>query len=101
MAASISSTPAPARRRPLVRAAAGSGGCLLIVAAARRLTDLADPGGAGPNPYHSWAPLCILVGLVAIVTAVGIVIHGRGQDWMNASRSGLRTSACVVSIPCG
>jgi len=24
-----------------------------------------------------------------------------GQDWMNASRSGLRTSACVVSIPCG
>jgi DNA-3-methyladenine glycosylase II len=23
------------------------------------------------------------------------------QDWMNASRSGLRTSACVVSIPCG
>jgi hypothetical protein len=50
MTASISSTPAPARRRPLVRAAAGSGGCLLIVAAARRLTDLADPGGAGPNP---------------------------------------------------
>ena len=24
-----------------------------------------------------------------------------GQDWMNASRSGLSTSACVVSIPCG
>jgi hypothetical protein len=23
------------------------------------------------------------------------------QDWMNASRSGLRTSACVVSMPCG
>jgi hypothetical protein len=23
------------------------------------------------------------------------------QDWMNASRSGLSTSACVVSIPCG
>ena len=24
-----------------------------------------------------------------------------GQDWMNASRSGLSTSACVVSMPCG
>jgi hypothetical protein len=37
----------PARRRPLAKAAAGSGGCLVIAAAAVRAFDLADPG---PTP---------------------------------------------------
>ena len=37
----------PARRRPLAKAAAGSGGCLVIAAAAVRAIDLADPG---PTP---------------------------------------------------
>jgi DUF1707 SHOCT-like domain len=47
--------PAPARRRPLAKAAAGSGGCLVIAAAAMRATFILDPGGPGPNPYQSWA----------------------------------------------
>ena len=36
--------PAPARRHPLARAAAGSGGCLAIAFGARQLINLADPG---------------------------------------------------------
>ena len=59
-------------------AAAGSGICLSIAAAAMRLGFLADPGGAGPNPYHSWARLCLFVAFFAVVTALGIMIHGLG-----------------------
>jgi Domain of unknown function (DUF1707) len=70
--------PAPARRWPLARAAAGSGGCLVIAAAAVRLAGLADPGPPGPTPYHSFAPLCFLVALAAVLAALGIVIHGVG-----------------------
>ena len=46
----------PARRRPLARAAAGSGGCVVIAFAAMRLFGLAESGGPDPAPYHSWAP---------------------------------------------
>ncbi len=43
--------PAPVRRRPLARAAAGSGGCLVIAFAALRLVSLADPGATpAPSP---------------------------------------------------
>jgi Domain of unknown function (DUF1707) len=70
--------PAPARRWPLARAAARSGGCLVIAAAAVRLAGLADPGPPGPTPHHSWVPLCFFVALVAVLAALGIVIHGVG-----------------------
>ena len=66
----------PARRRPLARAAAKSGGCLVIAAVAMRLAGLADPGGPGPNPYHSWAALCVLLALAAVATALVIVRRG-------------------------
>jgi hypothetical protein len=68
--------PAPARRRPLARAAAKSGLCLVIAAAAAWLAGLADPGGPGPNPYHSWAPLCLLVALYAVLGALGFLGYG-------------------------
>jgi DUF1707 SHOCT-like domain len=64
--------PVPARRRPLVRAAAGSGLCLVIAAAALWL--------AGPNPYGSWARLCLLVALAAVVKAFGILANGVGTS---------------------
>lgn len=74
--------PAPVRRRPLARAAARSGGCLIIAAAAVRLGALADPNPpGGPAPYHSFAPLCFLLAFFAVLTALGFIIHGVGTAW--------------------
>jgi Domain of unknown function (DUF1707) len=72
---------APARRRPLARAAAGSGSCLIIAAAAVRLAGLADPGPPDPSPYHSWAPVCFLIAFSAVLAALGIVVRGVGTSW--------------------
>ena len=79
--AATSRPSAPVRRRPLVRAAAGSGSCLIIAAAAVRLAGLADPGPPGPTPYHSLAPLCFLVALSAVLAALGFLVHGVGTSW--------------------
>lgn len=75
--------PAPARpslvqRRPVVWAVTGSGSCLaiafgLIMFAANVL----DPNGLG-NPHHPWSMLCGLVAFVALLTGLGIFIHGMG-----------------------
>jgi hypothetical protein len=70
--------PVPARRRPLARAAAGSGVCLVIVAAAIGVGAHLDPGGPGPNSYHSWIKLCLFVALAALITAIGILLNGVG-----------------------
>jgi hypothetical protein len=69
---------APVRPRPLARAAAGSGICLVIAVAAVRVAFLLDPDGPGPHPHHSGAPLCLTVAFLAVLTALGIVIHGVG-----------------------
>ena len=68
--------PAPVRRRPLARAAAGSGLCLIIAAAAVRVAFLLNPDG--PGPHHSGGPLCLTVAFLAVLTALGIFIHGVG-----------------------
>jgi hypothetical protein len=66
----------PARRRPLAKAAAGSGGCLVIAAAAVRAIDLADPGPIpGVIPKY-WGTLFVLIALVAVVAALGILKIG-------------------------
>ena len=65
--------PAPPIRRPLAKAAAMSGVCLVVVAAARQLNDHFDPAGPGPDPDHSWGALCFLVAVIALMTAVGIL----------------------------
>jgi Domain of unknown function (DUF1707) len=57
---------APARRRPLARAAAMSGGCLVIAAA------LVVVAFLGP-PVFGW---CLLLGAVAVVVALGILGDG-------------------------
>jgi hypothetical protein len=70
--------PAPARRWPLARAAAGSGGCLVIAFAAVWVAaNILDPDGLG-NPYHPWSRLCLFVAVFAVVTALGIMINGVG-----------------------
>jgi hypothetical protein len=66
-------------RRPLARAAAGSGSCLVIAAAAVRVAFLVDSDGLGPNPHQSWAPWCLTVAYLAVLTALGIFIHGVGN----------------------
>ena len=69
---------APARRRPLLRATAGSGGCLAIAfAAVWAAANILDPNGLG-NPYHPWSRLCLFVAVFAVVTAFGIMINGVG-----------------------
>ncbi len=68
--------PAPARRRPLARAAAKSGICLVIATAAVRAAFILDPGPPGPTPYHSWAKPMLLLAFVAVVTALCILGHG-------------------------
>jgi Domain of unknown function (DUF1707) len=70
--------PAPVRPRPLARAAAGSGICLAIAVAAVRVAFLLDPDEPGPHAHHSGAPLCLTVAFLAVLTALGFVIHGVG-----------------------
>jgi hypothetical protein len=80
VAAGPTRPPAPAsvRPRPLARAAAGSGLCLAIAVAAVRLAFLLDPDGPGPHPYQSGAPWCLTVAFLAVLTALGFVVHGVG-----------------------
>jgi hypothetical protein len=79
-AAGPTGPPAPARRRPLARAAAGSGGCLIIAAAAIGAHPLLDPG-ARSAPYASWAVLMALLAVVAVVAALGIAGYGVAASW--------------------
>jgi hypothetical protein len=71
--------PAPVRRRPLARAAAQSGVCLIIAATAAWVWALlvADDGHyrgiSGANPsYESWAPLALILAFVAVCAAIAI-----------------------------
>jgi len=72
-AARLACPSAPARRRPLARAAAGSGGCLVIAAAAVRVVDLADPGNTPGSIPKFWAFPCFFVALAAVVAAICIM----------------------------
>ena len=72
--------PAPARRRPLARAATGSGLCLVIAAAAVRVAFLADPG-ARSTPYQDWAAPMMLLAFLAVVAALGILGCGAAASW--------------------
>jgi Domain of unknown function (DUF1707) len=61
---------APEIRRPMVKAAAISGVCLGVAAAAVRIGAGFDPGGSGPDPHHSWAKALFLLALIAVFTAL-------------------------------
>jgi hypothetical protein len=72
--------PAPLRRRPLARAAAKSGICLIIAASATwvcafLLSSDGHYGGVpGANsPYESLAPLALVLAFAAVCTAIGIL----------------------------
>lgn len=74
--------PTPARRRPLARAAAGSGTCLVIAAAALWGNSILDPG---PNtPGHGGgdgAGLMFVIAIFAVLAALGILANGVLTVW--------------------
>ena len=75
-AAGLVRPPTPARRWPLARAAAKSGGCLaLAFALVLFAANVLDPHGLG-NPYHPWSSLCAFVALGLVLTALGIFATG-------------------------
>ena len=68
--------PAPGRRWPLTKAAAKSGGCLVVATGAVRLAALADPGAtAGPIPKFLVVPF-FLVAAAAAIAALFIMVYG-------------------------
>jgi len=83
-AAGLARPPAPVRRRrPLVRAAAGSGGCAAVAFAAIRLFDVIETEpwtGPGPAPHHSLALALLVVAVAAVVAALLIVGYGAGAS---------------------
>jgi Domain of unknown function (DUF1707) len=68
--------PGPTIRRPLAKAAAASGACLVIATAAIRMGFYFDPGGAGPDPHHSWAKPFVFLAFVAFMAALSVVVLG-------------------------
>jgi uncharacterized protein DUF1707 len=62
--------PAPAIRRPLAKAAAGSGVCLIIAAAAILIGGHIAEAGSGPSPHHSLVGALFLLALFAVMTAL-------------------------------
>jgi hypothetical protein len=72
--------PAPARRRPLARAAAKSGSCLMITVAAIGVLAFLDPGGTGPQPSFL-AALMLVLAIAGLWTAVGIMAYAVLTSW--------------------
>ena len=64
----------PARSRPLVRAAARSGVCLALAAAAVWASYILDPGGPGAD--RTWAGLMLLLAQYAVIAGVCILWSG-------------------------
>jgi DUF1707 SHOCT-like domain len=77
--------PVPVRRRPLARAAAGSGSCLVIAAAAVWAAIIlpADQGGSSP-----WIGLMVLLAVSGLWTAVGIMGYAVFTAWDERSSRG-------------
>jgi Domain of unknown function (DUF1707) len=74
-AASVPTRPlVPVRRRPLARAAARSGGCLALAAAAVWASFILDPGGPGAD--RTWAGLMVLLAQYAVIAGVWILWSG-------------------------
>ena len=70
---------APARQRPMARAAARTALCLTIASAAFWVAGhLDDP--FGPSPYKFWVPLCLVVAIAAVLAALFILGYGAGAS---------------------
>lgn len=80
-AARLARPPAPKHRRPLVRAAAQSGGCLVIAAAALWGASILDPGPNVPGHGGGGAALVLFVALCAVLAALGVLASGVVISW--------------------
>jgi len=75
-AAGLARPPTPARRWPLARAAAKSGGCLVLAfSLVLFAANVLDPHGLG-NPHHPWSAWCAVVAWWAVMAAVCIMGFG-------------------------
>ena len=65
-------SPAPAIRRPMARAAAISGACLTVAAAAMTFAFYLDPesGPPGPSPDRAWVGSLVLLAFIAVMAAL-------------------------------
>jgi len=73
---SLDRPPAPEVRRPLAKAAAISGVCLVFAAAAVEIGAHIDPNVPGPNPHHAWVAACFSLALGAGIIAAFTVFLG-------------------------
>jgi hypothetical protein len=80
-AARLARPPAPKRRRPLVRAAAESGACLVIAAAALWGASILDPGPNVPSHGGGGVALVLFVAICAVLAALGILATGVVTSW--------------------
>jgi hypothetical protein len=66
----------PVPGHPLLKAAAGSGACLVgAFALVLFAADVLDPAGLG-NPYHPWSTLCLLLACALVLVALAISVIG-------------------------
>jgi uncharacterized protein DUF1707 len=80
-AARLARPPAPQRRRPLVRAAAESGVCLVIAAAALWGASILDPGPNVPGHGGGGVALVLFVAICAVLAALGVLASGVVISW--------------------
>jgi len=73
--------PVPARRRPLARAAARSGVCLSIAAAAIGVGGYLDRGASGPQPPGFWVGLLVFLAVSGLWAALGIMGYALFIAW--------------------
>ena len=90
----------PAIRRPIAKAAAVSGVCLGIAAAAIEIGAHIDPNVPGPNPHHAWIAACFSLALGAAIIAaftvflgVAVAIEQRRSRRRPPPRSGQQAAA--------
>jgi hypothetical protein len=70
--------PSLLQRHPLVWGFAGAGsGVAIAFGLVMFAANVLDPHGLG-NPYHPWSKLCALVAFAALLTGIGILLHGLG-----------------------
>jgi Domain of unknown function (DUF1707) len=84
-----------ARRRPLARAAAGSGSCLAFAAAAVWASLILDPGGPGID--RPWAGLMLMLAQCAVIAGVCILWSGATTVGVSRPKGGRLTSRSRAS----